>query len=67
MRHLLEIRRHVRVVASEVDVVEDEADDVLDAVAELTGRPGLVMTARPVGGRAVGERERPACNHARNQ
>jgi hypothetical protein len=30
IRHLLEVGRHVRIVAREVDVVELDLDDVLD-------------------------------------
>ena len=30
VRHLLEVRRDVRVVPEEMDVVEDDVDDVLD-------------------------------------
>ena len=33
--HLLEVRRHVRVVPTEMDIVELDIDDVLDAVIEL--------------------------------
>src|SRR5262249_50124441 len=39
--HLLEVGRHVRVVALDVDVVELDVDDVLDAVAEVAGRRGV--------------------------
>src|SRR5260370_1068869 len=38
VRHLLEIGRDVGVVPGEVDVVEDETDHVLHAVAEMAGR-----------------------------
>jgi hypothetical protein len=41
VRHLLEIGRDVRVVPCEMDVVENDVDDVLDAVAELAGRRRL--------------------------
>jgi hypothetical protein len=34
---LLEVGRHVRVVAPKVDIVEMDVDDVLDAVIELAG------------------------------
>ena len=47
MRHLLQVGGHVRVVAEEVHVVEDDADNVLDPVAKVastlrlgTGRDG---------------------------
>ncbi len=41
-RHQLQVRRDVRVVPEEMDVVENELDDVLDAIAELAraGRIG---------------------------
>jgi hypothetical protein len=32
VRHLLKIRRYVRVVAAQMDIVELNVDDVLDAV-----------------------------------
>jgi len=35
--HLLEVRRHVRVVPTKMDIVELDIDDVLDAVIELAG------------------------------
>ncbi len=37
MRHLLEVRRHVRVVPREMHVVEHQADDVLYPIAETAG------------------------------
>src|ERR1051326_5543687 len=44
VRHLLQVRRDVRVVPQEVDVVELQIDDVFDlsVVAELAVRPGPV-------------------------
>ena len=51
MRHLLEVRRDVRVVPEEVDVVEDDVDDVLDL---SVGRLQLAaVAAAATGGLAV--------------
>jgi hypothetical protein len=43
VRHLLEVGWHVRVVAQEVHIVEDEVDDMLDSALgrmELTSMRG---------------------------
>ena len=47
--HLLEIRRHVRIVAAKVDIVELEINDMLDAVTlccELACRAGGGISRR---------------------
>jgi len=56
VRHLLEVRRHVRVVTPEVGVVELDVDDVLDVVA---GRLQVAGARRSDDGCvAAGERAR---------
>jgi hypothetical protein len=60
--HLLEIGRHVRIVAAEMDIVELDIDDALDAVVELAAFLP-VTPARPlarvfVGRRGPGRRRR---------
>src|SRR5262249_13791936 len=53
-RDLLEVGEHVRVVPREVDVVEGDVDDVLDAVAELARLERRRRGARDRGGRRGG-------------
>jgi len=62
--HLLEVGRHIRVVAAEMDIVELNVDDALDAVVELAAFL-MVTSARPrvlafVGRRLPGRRRRVA-------
>jgi hypothetical protein len=53
-RNLFEIRRHIRIIATQMNIVELQIDDVLDAAAE---RPELA--AGGVGRRDARHQERP--------
>jgi len=50
VRHHLQVRRHVRVVAEQMDVVEANLDDVLDAIAEMAS----IVRVAGDGGRSAG-------------
>lgn len=47
--HLFEVRRHIWVVAAEVDIIELDIDDVLDAIAETALRLSRLGGSRPAG------------------
>ena len=61
IRHLFEVGRHVGYVAPQVDVIELEVDDVLDAIGEAA----LAVTLRR--GHWPAERDgRQSCDRNRN-
>src|SRR5207302_1673691 len=62
--HLLDVRRDVRVVAPEMDVVELELDDMLDRAA---GRIQLTARGRAGFGGLRGERRRADRQHCRRK
>ena len=65
--HLLQVARHVRIVASQVDVVEHDAHDVLDTVAlavqVAAGGPGA-RAGRVAGADAAGRDQQPGRRHS---
>src|SRR5271166_2721409 len=61
--HLLEVGGHIGVVAPEMDIVELNVDDVLDAVAEVALRQCRLAKR---GGEQPGGREKTHWSHLRD-